>query len=311
MMTYSPLKTLALLIGLLIQTTHVEAATCSASISDINFGSISVRAGAVNETSGTVNVTCSGVVGALIGICIRIGPGGGGAAPSNSPRYMRNSSGGALNYELRPIGNSAVNGTWNEVYVNIPVVLGSASANIPVYASITSNSVAVDTGAYTSVFSGVSDASITYGLLSCGLLGTEVGIPEFAVSAEVVPSCELDVTAMDFGSLQTPIASPVDETATVNVRCTNATDYSVTLDQGLGGGTGPTDRRMKNGSYELSYGLYRDIARSAPWGSLASNDVDSTGIGANQSFTIYGRIPAGQPAYYGTYTDSVVVTVNY
>ncbi|GGA16754.1 Csu type fimbrial protein [Neptunicoccus cionae] len=305
------MKTLALLVGLLLQTTTANAATCSAAISDINFGSISVRAGAANETSGSVNITCSGVVGALIGVCIKIGPGGGGAASSNSPRYMRNGLGGNLNYELRPIGSSATNGTWNEVYVNIPVVLGSATVSIPIYASITSNSVAVDTGAYSSVFSGVSDASITYGLLSCGLLGTEVDIPEFEVAAEVVPSCELDVTAMDFGSLPTPMATAVDETATVNVRCTNSTNYSVTLDQGLNGGSGPADRRMKNSSYELSYGLYRDVARSAPWGALATNDVDSTGIGANQSFTIYGRIPAGQSAYYGTYSDSVVVTVNY
>ena len=300
-----------LVLGLFLQANAARAANCNATISSINFGAISVRAGAVNQTSGVVTITCTGLLGVAVGVCIKLGSGSGGGGSSNSPRYLANATGDRLNYELRPNGNGAINGTWNQQYYLSIISVGTVSWTVPIFASITSNTVAVDTGSYASTFSGVSDASISYGVASCAILGSENPIPDFSVSADVVPSCELDVTALNFGNLNTQVLAPVDQNATVNVRCTDNTDYSVTLSQGSGGGTGPTDRRMKNGSYELRYGLYQNAARSAPWGGTASNDVESTGIGSNQAFTIYGRIPSGQSAYFGTYSDSVVVTVNY
>ena len=305
------IRILLLVLGLFLQANAAQAVNCNATISSINFGSISVRAGAVNQTSGVVTITCTGLLGVAVGVCIKIGSGSGGGGTSNSPRYMVNATGDKLNYELRPNGNGAINGTWNQQYYLSLINVGTVSWTVPIFASITSNTVAVDTGSYSTTFSGVSNGSITYGVASCAILGSENPIPDFSVSADVVASCELDVTALNFGNLNTQILALVDQTATVNVRCTDSTNYSVTLSQGSGGGTGPTDRRMKNGSYELRYGLYQDAGRSAPWGALVSNDVDSTGIGSNQAFTIYGRIPASQTAYFGTYSDSVVVTVNY
>lgn len=307
----SYIRALLLVLGFFLQASTAQAVNCNATISSINFGSISVRAGAVNQTSGVVTVTCTGLLGLAVGVCVKIGTGSGGGSGSNSPRYLVNATGDRLNYELRPNGNGPINGTWNQQYYLSIISVGTVSWTIPIFASITSNTVAVDTGSYSSIFSGVSDASITYGVASCAILGSENPIPDFSVSADVVPSCELDVTAMNFGNLNTQVLAPVDQNATVNVRCTDSTDYSVTLSQGSGGGTGPTDRRMKNGSYDLRYGLYQDASRTAPWGESVSNDVDSTGIGSNQAFTIYGRIPANQSAYFGTYSDSVVVTVNY
>jgi spore coat protein U-like protein len=35
------------------------------------------------------------------------------------------------------------------------------------------------------------------------------------------------------------------------------------------------------------------------------------GSGSNQRYNVYGRIHAGQATVLGTYTDNVVVTVNY
>lgn len=305
------IRTLLLVLILFLNAGVAHAVACSATISPINFGAISVRAGAVNQTSGVVTITCTGLIGVAVGVCIKVGSGSGGSAGNNSPRYMVNATGDTLHYELRPNGNGAINGTWNQQYYLSVLSVGTVSWTVPIFASITSSTVAVDTGSYSSTFSGVSHASISYGVASCAVLGTENPIPDFSVSADVVPSCELDVTAMNFGNLNTQISAPIDQTATVNVRCTDSTNYSVTLSQGSGGGTGPTDRRMKNGSYELRYGLYQDAARSAPWGESVSNDVNSTGIGSNQAFTVYGRIPPSQSAYFGTYTDSVVVTVNY
>jgi spore coat protein U-like protein len=39
--------------------------------------------------------------------------------------------------------------------------------------------------------------------------------------------------------------------------------------------------------------------------------VSATGNGADQTFTIYGRVPAQTTPAPGTYTDTVTVTVTY
>ena len=292
--------------------TSSSAASCSASVSNINFGDISVRAGAVNQTSGSLQVTCSGVLAGLYGVCVRFGPGSGGATGGNAKRFMRRGDGAILEYQLRPLGNGSVFGTLNEIFLNVPILLGSGTVSVPIYADITSQSVNVGSGSYGSTFSGPSDISLSYGLLTCGLAGTTVPVPQFTVSANVVPSCEIDVTALSFGYISGSLNSPVDEIATVNVRCTSDTEYSLRMDMGTGPGvTNPAMRRMSSAGDSLAYGLYRDSARSQPWGNTALTDVEANGLGSNQAFTVYGRIHAGQSPSVGYYSDSVVVTVNY
>ncbi|UYV37054.1 spore coat U domain-containing protein [Rhodobacteraceae bacterium D3-12] len=286
------------------------AATCSASVSDINFGNVSVRAGAVNQTSGVITVTCTGILAPLTGACISFGPGSGGAGGGNSPRYMRRGDNAALAYQLRPLGNGGTFGTLNHMFVKPPLTGGTIS--VPFYADITSQSVGVGTGSYSSTFSGTNNISLTYGVLACGLLGATVPVPPFTVSAEVVPSCEIDVTTLSFGYISSSLNSPIDESATVNVRCTSDTAYSVRMGMGTGPGvTNPAMRKMSSGGNTLAYGLYRDSARSLVWGDTSTTDVDANGLGSNQAFTVYGRIHAGQSPPPGSYSDSVVVTVNY
>lgn len=70
-----------------------------------------MRTGAVNLTSGVVTITCTGLLGVAFRVWIKIGSGSGGGGTSNSPRYMVNATGHKLNYELRPNGNGAINGT--------------------------------------------------------------------------------------------------------------------------------------------------------------------------------------------------------
>ncbi len=77
------------------------------------------------------------------------------------------------------------------------------------------------------------------------------------------------------------------------------------------GASGPTDRRMTSGSDQLTYGLHRDAGRSLPWVNIASNDVSSTGNGTDQGFAVFGRVFGGQTLLAGSYSDSVVITVEY
>jgi len=77
---------------------------------------------------------------------------------------------------------------------------------------------------------------------------------------------------------------------------------------------------MKNGTNNyLAYQLYQDSGHSTVWNATnvgtvgGTGGVSGTGSGSNQTLTVYALIPAGTavPATTGTYTDTVVVTVNY
>jgi spore coat protein U-like protein len=84
------------------------------------------------------------------------------------------------------------------------------------------------------------------------------------------------------------------------------------LDGGQTGATDPTQRKMSQGSEQVTYGLYRDAAHMLPWGSTAgTNTVSGAGNATVQNLAVYGRIPAQTTPSPGLYVDTVVVTVTY
>jgi spore coat protein U-like protein len=59
----------------------------------------------------------------------------------------------------------------------------------------------------------------------------------------------------------------------------------------------------------VTYGLYKDAARSLPWGSTAGvNTASGTGTGLTQTLTVYGRVPPQTTPNAGAYTDTIVAT---
>jgi spore coat protein U-like protein len=80
----------------------------------------------------------------------------------------------------------------------------------------------------------------------------------------------------------------VDATGGLGVTCTPGTAYTVGLNNGLTG-TGPTARRMALGNQAVIHGLYKDAARSQPWGNSGGDLV--TGAGSTQNLPVYGRVP--------------------
>jgi spore coat protein U-like protein len=86
----------------------------------------------------------------------------------------------------------------------------------------------------------------------------------------------------------------------------------VSLNGGTTGGT-PTNRKMSKGAERVTYGLYKDNARTQPWGDAGTpgSTVAGTGTGAAQPLTVYGRVPPQTTPSAGVYTDTVVVTITY
>ena len=127
-------------------------------------------------------------------------------------------------------------------------------------------------------------------------------------------SCTAATTSVNFGTYNVFASSPTDSTATIALNCGgNAGPVRISI----GRGSAPTfpSRRMSNGPDRLSFNLYRDAARTAIWGDGTQTSqveiVASVPNGRPYLLTVYGRVPAGQDVSAGTYTESVIVTIDY
>lgn len=310
-----------LLLSLSGEAAVASGLSCSATMTDLEFGTISIRAGAKNQTSGTLEVHCNGAApssapSSVVGICVTLGPGSGGAAAGMVPRYMKDSGGAQLPYTLSQSSDDTV---VNQIFLSVSLRAAGSSngpsngvASTKIYGRIPTLNVSINPGSYQSSFSGAMAATLQYGVTECGLAGQTGTVSDFGVHANVTPSCEVDPASLDFGSLPHHVTSPVDATTRLYVRCTKDTSFSISLGYGRSSGvTDPEHRKMQSSLGRLDYGLYQDRNRTVPWGKQPGSRMSSTGIGNTQTFTVYGRVHPGQSLPAGTYSDTVVVTVNY
>jgi spore coat protein U-like protein len=115
---------------------------------------------------------------------------------------------------------------------------------------------------------------------------------------------------LDLGSTGV-IQSNVPASTPLHIQCTNTTPYTIGLDKGTTSGASVSQRLLANGSATVNYNLYTASDYATVWGDTGGTPVSSTGTGADQLFTIYGKIPAQTTPAPGTYTDLITVTVTY
>ncbi|MFZ9405994.1 MAG: spore coat U domain-containing protein [Burkholderiaceae bacterium] len=143
------------------------------------------------------------------------------------------------------------------------------------------------------------------------MAGTSTGT--LNVSATVNHSCRSLTTApLSFPDYRASEASPTDASTQFSVRCTMGTPVNIGLDKGVIGAA-ESSRQLANGSSRLSYNLYTSAARTTVWDNASTRiSASGQGLGTDMSFTVYGRIPAGQyGAAPGAYTDTITVVVSY
>ena len=122
--------------------------------------------------------------------------------------------------------------------------------------------------------------------------------------------CTVSSSGLNFGNYDVFSTLNNDTTGTIDVNCANGTSYTI----GLSSGSGTFySRTMTNGPYSLAYNLFIDPTRLTIWGdgSSGTTTVSGTGTGANVGTPVYGRIPAGQNAYVGSYSDVLTITVTF
>ena len=94
------------------------------------------------------------------------------------------------------------------------------------------------------------------------------------------------------------------------MQCASGAAYQVGLDNGQH--ASGTTRRMQGPGGLVTYELYRNTTRTQRWGSTLNTDtVTGSGNGANQTLTVYGRVPNQTTPSAGTYNDTITVTVTY
>lgn len=133
--------------------------------------------------------------------------------------------------------------------------------------------------------------------------------------AGAAAKCTITTTSnVAFGTYDVFGVAPLDITGVVTINC-NGAARSVTVDLSSGNAPSFSPRYMIMGSEHLNYNLYSDAARTLVWGDGTGGTTHYGPVdpanGVNINLTIYGRIPAGQDLTAGTYTDTIVATVNY
>lgn len=146
----------------------------------------------------------------------------------------------------------------------------------------------------------IAGAAFAFVLLMC--------IPD-----RVEAACSISTTGVSFGPYNVFDTAPADSTGSVRYQCTGSVGI-LTISLGPGSGGTYQPRRMVSGTNTLNYNLYLDAARVLLWGDGSGGTSWFTAAAASGkavTVTVFGRIPAAQDVAAGTYTDTIVVTIQF
>jgi spore coat protein U-like protein len=313
------------------------AVNCSATMTNVSFGTVDLVAGGTPPpANATLNYTCTndGLVTEQARVCFNIGDGAEGLGNFN-PRVMRNSAGDALSFRLYQSTSGTIWGSNGNASVPNPFTValsippwtlgggvGRVSGSTTMRGELVPLQSTVPPGSYQNDFAGVhTSITLSYSALAlpggCNAVRLTNKFP-FNVTAIVAKSCLVSADPLNFGVVQGLAGGAnVDRATTLGITCTRPTPYTVALSpsngQTAGVGTMTPTGSVPGNSDTVAYRLFRDAARTSPWGSVTgTNTVAGTGTGLAQSLTVYGRVlGASANVRPDSYRDVVTVTVTY
>lgn len=311
-------------LGLEPRSAHAANVNCSATATTLNLGTgVNVLPGSAVDSTATINWTCTNTTNQVryVRACFSIGDGVQGSSNFN-PRVMRDGSNNPLTFQIYIDPGRSI--PWGSVYSPLGIAPGFAdltlgknatgSGSMTMHGRILANQATAVPGAYQDQLNGnhtdleVNEA--TGGApTSCG--GSNGTNFPFTASATLTKQCNVNAGDMDFGTAPGLLTGNIDNQTSLQIQCTNGTAYQVGLDDGLHA-SGGSRYMIGPGAALIRYALYRDSARSLPWGTtLGSNTVAGNGSGNVQPSTAYGRVPVQVTPTAGLYTDTVTVTVTF
>jgi spore coat protein U-like protein len=289
-------------------TSTAAAQSCSATVA-VDFGTIDLTLGGPVAISGTVDVNCTGTANQTVRACPGIG----------SPRQMTRTGGGLITYDLyTDAGHATVWGSTAGSPSPPPLNValngaGSGTVSTTIYGLITAG----QSGAATTTANPnylqmpvVSVGSSTNTNLTCAEIGnSNAAAGSATIQASYPPTCTIIANPLAFGTLYSTLTA-VDQSTSIETHCSAGSAYTMSLNGGLTGATDPAAREMQSGANRLRYGIYRDSNHSEPWGTGAAA-LTSSGSGTSQSIAVYGRVQPQPSPPSGSYTDTVMVTIDY
>ncbi len=296
------MKRILVLICIFLLPLSAHAVNCQWNIvpTNINFGSYSAFSTSPVTATSSFQIQCTPPAVGTVTLSR-------GSSATYNPRTMIRTTAPALtmNYNLyRDAANTIIwgDGTSGTQYLTFVPVPGNITLAGTIYGTIPAG-LDVGPGTYTDTI----QATLNW--------GTGIDQRFFTVTATVPSECTVSSGTVNFGAYD-PVAanatSPKDSTGTVNVYCTVGTLATVALDLGTHA-SGSTRRMLGTSGDLLTYEVYRDSARTAVWNTTNTDSGTSTSklVPINSGFIAYGRIPAAQDVRIGSYSDTVLVTVNY
>jgi spore coat protein U-like protein len=130
-----------------------------------------------------------------------------------------------------------------------------------------------------------------------------------SVASAQAATCTVSAAGVAFGTQTFLVTSPSDSTGSITVSCDAVASYSIGI---VGGFTGTPMRAMRSGSTQLGYNLFTDATCTVVWGdgTAGSARVSSSG-NTGTTHVVYGRIPARQNVPAGSYSDTLIVRVDF
>ena len=130
------------------------------------------------------------------------------------------------------------------------------------------------------------------------------------VQASVAANCTIANATLNFGAYDPVVANatallPKDGSTTMTVACTKGFVPTIAL--------AAAGRTITNGTDNLTYNLYKDVAGGVVWGdSGAALFTPPSAPGkSGTAYTIFGRVAGGQDVSTGAYSGTIQATVNF
>jgi spore coat protein U-like protein len=251
------------------------------------------------KSQGSISVYCNTAVAYILAI----GAGHSGLV-NNRTLYCSSCTPTTLHYEL--FSDAAYSVTWgDETAAEVNAVGNGHTQTYTVYGLIPALE-----AYYTGSNSNYTDiVPVTLSCPNCQNVSSPNGTLNLNLQTVAV-GCGITANDLSFGDYT---GTEKDATTTIQVGCSDKTNYKVGLSAGNGAGSSTNDRRMTltGGSAQLKYGLFSDSGRRTNWDNSGSGMVSGIGNATTQNLTVYGQIPAGQSVTQGTYTDTVTATLTY
>lgn len=142
---------------------------------------------------------------------------------------------------------------------------------------------------------------------------TLIGTLLFTMALPTLAQCNASASSLAFGNYDSLAGLPVTSVGTITVSCTLGLGYNISLSRGSAGSYSP--RTLINGGNKLNYNVFTNPTYMTVWGDGSGGTATVSGlIGLlllPVNHVVYGRIPGGQNAAAGSYSDTLSVTVSF